>query len=549
MAQINFSPTSRTYQKLTTWRYSQKLRLSSLLLHGCGLLVALLMLVTPLYLVLRTAEAGSAALDLMLTAKNAAIWGRTILLCASVTVASAVIAIPLAWLTMRTDLPFRRFWSITAALPLVIPSYICAYLFISMFGPRGTLQGWLEPLFGIEKLPNINGFWGAFFVLTLISYPYTYLSVRAGIARLDPALVEAGRSLGLNARQAFWRIILPQLRPSIIAGSLLVALYTLRDFGAVMLLRYNTFTRAIYIQYGSLFDRSLAAALALQLVLLTGVLLYIDWRSRGRARYSRSSIGVARKMVRQPLGKWKVPALGFVTAVVSLSLLMPMVSLVYWLVRGLVRGGNGVDATALIEPAVNSLTAASLAAVLTVCAAIPVALLAVRRSNRVSRFVEQMMYAGYALPGIVIALAVVFIGANYATPIYQTLLLLVLAYVILFVPQAVGTVRSSLLQISPSVEEAAQSLGESRLGVFRRVTFPLLRPGVLTGGALVFLTCMKELPATLILSPLGFTTLSQAVWTNIAEAFFAQAAFPTLLLIILSSVPLAILNSRKASSD
>ncbi len=516
-------------------------------------MVVLLLLITPLYLIIRTAEVGSELGDLVFTLRNAQIWGRTILLCVSVTLLTTAIAVPLAWLIERTDLPLRRFWSITAALPLVIPSYVYAYLFLVTFGPKGLLQQWLEPLTGIERLPDIQGFWGALIVLSLIGYPYTYLSVRAALRNLDPNLSEAARSLGLNTRQAFWQIELPQLRPAIVAGGLLVALYALRDFGAVTMLRYSTFTRVIYIQYQSFFSRSQAAALAFQLVLIALIVLYAEHRTRGRARYQRVSIGVARSRKRVELGRLKIPALIFTATVVIVSLLIPAGSLLYWVFRGLSQQGgvravagssNVQDVWTLWEPAINSVTASGLAAVITVIAAIPVAILIVKSRDKYSEFVEELSYSAFALPGLVVALALVWFGANYALPIYQTLPLLLAGYVILFIPQAIGTIRASLLQMSPHVEEAGRTLGENGAGVLRKITLPIIRPGLLAGGALVFLTAMKELPATLLLSPTGYNTLAVEVWTNISEAFFAQAAIPTLLLLILSSVPLAFLNAR-----
>ena len=511
-----------------------------------------LLALTPIYLLVRTVEAGDKALDLFLQSRNLAIWGRTVLLSASVTLGTILIAVPLAWLIGYTDLPGRRIWGILAPLPLVMPSYIYAYLFIATFGPKGTVQRFLAPL-GIESLPDLHGFWGAFFVLTFISYPYTYLSVRAGLQKIDPSLLEAGRSLGLSAREVMWQILLPQLRPSIIAGSLLVALYTLRDFGAVTLLRYSTFTRAIYVQYQSFFSRHLAAALALQLVAITAVVLYLEWQTRGRAQYKRLSIGVARKPKRFQLGRGRYWALFFVASLSGFALLIPVSSLIYWLVRGLqqdtgVRAiagrANVIEIWGLWESAFNSLLASGLAAVLTLIAAIPVAIVIVRSRSRFRQALESFTYFGFALPGLVIALAMIFFGTQYALPLYQTLPLMLMAYVILFIPQAIGTVRASLLQVSPSIEEAGRSLGERPSGVLRHITIPLVSPGILAGGSLVFLTCMKELPVTLLLSPTGYSTLAADVWTNINEAFFAQAALPTLLLLLLSSVPLALLGNK-----
>jgi iron(III) transport system permease protein len=177
--------------------------------------------------------------------------------------------------------------------------------------------------------------------------------------------------------------------------------------------------------------------------------------------------------------------------------------------------------------------------------ALPIAILVVRRPGKISTLFERLTYASYALPGIVVALAFVFFGINYAQPLYQTLPMLLLAYVILFIPQALGAQRSSMLQLSAGLEEAGRSLGKRPSTVLRTITLPLVKPGMAAGLILVFLTCMKELPATLILSPLGFSTLSTQVWGSISEAFFARAAAPALLLLLLSSIPLAWMTLRE----
>jgi iron(III) transport system permease protein len=216
--------------------------------------------------------------------------------------------------------------------------------------------------------------------------------------------------------------------------------------------------------------------------------------------------------------------------------------LVYWLARGF-QAGEQVGS--LWSAAGNSLLASTLAAGTTLLAALPVAVLNVRFPSRASNLLERLAYAAYALPGIVVALALVFFGANYALPLYQTLPMLVLAYVILFLSQAVGALRSSLLQVNPGYEEAARGLGRRPVQVFTQITLPLIRPGLLSASGLVFLTAMKELPATLILSPFGFKTLAMAVWSAVSEAFFARAAAPALLLILASSIPMAFLILRE----
>jgi iron(III) transport system permease protein len=316
----------------------------------------------------------------------------------------------------------------------------------------------------------------------------------------------------------------------------------LKDFGAVSLLRYETFTWAIYQQYQTSFDRMAAAALSLVLVAVAVVILFIEFRTRGKSRYHRSTVGVARPSAYTRMGRWRWPALGFCALVVFVALIMPMSVLSYWLVRGVLAGE---PLHVVWSSALNSGYVSGLAAAATAAAALPVAILAVRYYGRISTLLERATYIGFALPGIVIALALVFFGATYATPLYQTLVLLILAYAILFLPQAVGAIRSSLLQVSPRVEEAARSLGRTPLQVLSTVTLPLIRPGILAGAALVFLTTMKELPATLILSPIGFKTLATSIWSATSEAFFARAAVPALLLILVSSVPMFFLVIRE----
>jgi iron(III) transport system permease protein len=232
----------------------------------------------------------------------------------------------------------------------------------------------------------------------------------------------------------------------------------------------------------------------------------------------------------------------FCGAIALVALIFPALNLVYWLVRGV---QSGEQISSLWRPSWNSLSVSLAAAFVTVAASLPISILRVRRSDQYTFILERLTYLGFALPGIVIALALVFFGANYVLILYQTTPMLIFAYMILFLPQAMGAVQSSLLHVHPNLEEAGRSLGKGPLQVFRGITFPLVQPGLGAGAALVFLTAMKELPATLILSPLGFKTLATSIWGAVSEAFFAQAAAPALLLILVSSVPMAFLTIRK----
>lgn len=507
-----------------------------------ALLVGAAMALPVVYLLVRGASASDQGWDLLFRMRTLETLWRTLLLIGCVTTFSAAIAVPFAWLTLRTDLPFRRAWTVLAALPLVIPSFVGAFLYISTLGPKGLLQSALEVIFGVQRLPDMYGLLGATAVLTLLSYPYLFLTVRGSIANLDPSTEEASRGLGHGAWSTFFRVTLPQLKPSIAAGSLLVALYTLSEFGAVALLRYNTFTFTIYQQYEGSIDRSIAALLSFVLVLMAVVILLLENYTRGRGRYYRIGAGSARRPSIVKLGRWKWPALGAMGTVLTLALALPVGVLMFWLIRGI---GAGEPLLLLWSATRNSLLVSGAAALVTAAMAIAMAVLLVRYPTRLNRVLEPISFTGYALPGVVVALALVFFGAKYARPLYQTHWMLIFAYAVLFFPVALGSVRSALLQISPRLEDAARCLGHNPLRVMIRVTLPLMRSGVLMGAALVFLLTMKELPATLILGPLGFQTLATSVWSASTEAFFARAAAPALMIILTSSIPMTLLVLRE----
>jgi iron(III) transport system permease protein len=503
-----------------------------LLLAAAAAAVVALVCLPLVYLLIRVVDGGSDAWGVLGRERVLELVGNTVLLVVLVTGAALVLGVPLAWLVARTDLPARRFWAVTAALPLVIPSYVAALALLATFGPRGFLQQVLEEPFGVERVPEIYGLPGAVLALTISTYPYVYLLGAAALRDLDPALEEASRGLGRSRWETFRRVTLPVLRPSLGAGALLVALYTLSDFGAVSLMQYNSLTRAIYVQYRSLFDRTPAAALALVLVALTAIVLVLEHYARGRVRYHRRSPGTARPAPRIRLGRWRWPAFGFCGAVVGFALVLPLAVMVYWLERAVSLGRELGD---VWGPALNSLFASTLAAGVAVAAALPVAVLAVRYEARWTRALERLSYSSNALPGIVIALSLVFFGANYAGFAYQTLGLLVFAYVVRFFPQAVASSHSALLRVDPRLEEAARGLGKSPRRAFATVTAPLVAPGLLAGAALVFLSTMKELPATLLLAPIGFDTLATEVWTATTVAAYSEAALPALLLVVFSA--------------
>ncbi|WP_207782199.1 ABC transporter permease [Phytoactinopolyspora limicola] len=513
-------------------------RLSSRALTIAAAVVAALALLPVVYLLIRAGEGGAShAWDVLSQPRTLEVIVNTVGLTAAVTVGSMVLGAPLAWLTIRTDIPGRRLLTVLLALPLALPSYVAAYAYVSFLGPRGLLQSWLEPL-GVERLPSIYGFWGAWFVLTIISYPYVFLTVRAALRRMDPSAEEASRTLGQSALGTFRRVLIPALRPALASGALLVALYTLSDFGAVSMLRFDAFTRVIYIRYG-LIDRSGAAVLALLLVALAIVVLVAELRSR-RAGAAALHAG-ARRVCLHSLGRWRWPAFTAAMTVFTVGAALPVGVIGLWLVRG-ISAGEPLRLTG--ELVGNSLQAATLAAVAVVVAAWPIALLAARHQSRTTRMLESASWIGYALPGVVVALGLVTFGARQAPVVYQTMTMLVIAYLVMFLPLALGPMKASVQQVNPAWEEASRTLGHGPVRTFTGVVLPLSRPGVLTAGALVFLTVMKELPATLMLAPPGFSTLATQVWSATSENFYGRAAAPALALVVLASLPTALLALR-----
>ena len=492
------------------------------------------------YLVIKAFGAGSRGLEIIFRPSTFQVLINSIGLATSVTLSAILIGVSIAWLTVRTDLPFRNFWATITPLPLALPSYVGAFTLIAALGPRGMIQKMLEP-WGIETLPSIYGFKGAWLALTLFTYPYVLLCARSGLRDHDPSLEEAARSLGQNSRRIFWEITLPNLRPSILAGGLLVALYSLSDFGVVSMLQFNSFTRKIYLQYTSSFDRNAAALLALMLVLLTLVILIVEIRLRGKARYYRCAVGSIRPLRVIRLGIWRIPALFFCSFIVLISLVLPLTVIGFWFYRGIM---NGEDLFAGVSVLLNSIGVSGIAALISVVVAFPIVFIAVRRPDRISTLIERSAYLGHALPGIVIALSLVFFGIHCVPVLYQTLFMLIFAYIIRFLPEAIGSLRPSMIRIHPNLEEAARNLGQTQTKAIKSITLPLLKPGIFTGVALVFLTCLKELPATLLLSPTGFQTLATRIWGATEEAFYTRAAAPALLLVLVAALSMSFIVSQ-----
>ena len=502
------------------------------LLRGAGLLVGALCLLPLCYLAFR-ALAGGGLAEVLFRERSLGVAGRTLLLAAAVAAASAALGLPLAWLTSRTDLPVRRPLTALLALPLAVPSYVAAFAAVTALGPRGLLQRMLAPLTGWERLPDIYGFSGAFLVLAALNYPYVFLAARARFAVLDGSLSDAARVLGAGRWRRFSRVTLPLLAGALLSGSLLAALYTLSDFGAVSLLRYETFTWAIYNQVRGSLDRHTAAGLALLLVLAT--LLVLALARRFETAFAPPARGSARP--RPPplacLGRWRWPAFLGCLLVLVPALVLPVTVCLYWLFQA------PAGAAAGLGPALGrTALAASAAAAVTVCLAAPVAFLSARFPSRESSALKAVCHIGFGLPGLVVGLSLVFLSIQLVPFLYQTLGLMVFAYAVHSLPQAVAPLEATIGPISPRLDDAARTLGAGWFRRHARITLPLLAPGLSSAAALVFLTSVKELPATLMLAPTGFRTLATTVWSAAENVEMGRAAAASLTLLGCSALVL-----------
>ena len=514
---------------------SSKIHIPPLYILIPTIFTAIIMILPLLYLITRSIEASADTWISLFSIRSLQTLGRSLLLMSTVTLMSLIIAIPLAWCTARTNLPMRKIWTILVILPLVMPSFIAAFLFTSALGPKGLLQNLLEKPFGVKELPGLEGLIGATIVLALLSYPYIFLAIRGSINNIDPSIEESAKALGKNSLKVFTTITLPHIKPALIAGSLFVALYTLSDFGAVSMMRYNTFTWTIYQQYGSVIDRSASAALSIALVSTALIILILEQNIRGKEKNHRIGSGSSRKPKIINLGFWKYPITSFFVLIISAALIIPVSILVFWLFRGIL---NGESITLSLSTVLNSVIVSLIATLTTALLALVTAVKLIRYPSIMNRFMEPISFIGYALPGVVVGIALVFFGTRFAMPIYQSIFLLIIGYIILFFPVSLGIIRSSLMQINPRIEESAMSLKHNALSVLTKITIPLIKSGLLMSLSMVFLLTLKELPATLILGPLNFHTLATQVWSYSSEAYFAKSAFPSLLIIVLSIFPL-----------
>lgn len=494
-----------------------------LLLVLAALVPTALIALPILYVVLRSWNAGWYAIAAELARPRTALlfWNTTVLTF-SVTFFSALIGFGAAWLTERCDLPARSVWRVLLALPLAMPAFVASFAWKSL---------------GSE----FQGLGGAVLILTMESFPLIYLPVAAALRSMDPAMEEVSRSLGRDARHTFLAVVVPRALPALGGGALLVAAHMLSEFGALALLRVQTLTTAIFQQYELQFDNATAAVLSALLMLLCLPVVLVEIRMRGGQRVSRVGRSAQRRHKLVPLGRALPVALVVLAVLLVLALGVPFGRLLYWLLVGL-SAGRGLDT---ILPALGgSLSLAVAGTSFTTLVALPLVLLALKSRGLFARVADRLPYVVHGLPGLVVALALVYFAIRLLPALYQTAWVLFAAYAILFLPLAQSAIRASAELTPRELEEVARTLGRGPLAAFATVTLPSLAPGLGAALALVALELMRELTATLILAPTGVSTLATEVWSHTNDGAYAAAAPFAALLVLISGLPVYLFTRR-----
>lgn len=490
------------------------------LLWALALLVVAGLAVPLVFLLEQAVQVGWATLSgLLFRGLTVQLLGNTVRLLVVVVALCALVGLAAAWLVERTALPGRRVWAALLVLPLAVPDFVIGFGWVSLTGA-------------------VKGFWGAVLVMTAGLYPLVYLPVAAALRSADPTTEEVARGLGAGWLRTFLRVSLPQVRGPLVGGCLLVGLTTLAEYGAFELLGYQTFTTEIYAEFLNGFDSPAASALSLVLVGLGLVLIVAEVGARGRRSASRVGPQAQRRQIAHRLGRGTPAVLAGLVALLGGALGVPLAMIGYWLLRA---GSTTLPGTSLSAAAGYTAGYAAAAAFTAVAAALPVGLLVTRRSGRLSRLLERSSFLVMALPGLLIALSLTFLAVHYLRGLYQTGLLLVIGYAILFFPLALVGVRSSASRAAPALAEVARSLGSRGPAVLRRVTLPLLVPGLAAAFSLVFLSAVTELTTTLVLIPTGQQTLATEFWAYTSNVSYAAAAPYAAAIVAVAVVPSALL--------
>lgn len=494
-------------------------------LSGAVVAVAALALIPFIYLFIRASQkpVGEIA-ELLIRPKTLEVLATTSALVLCVVFTTVVMGVLMATGLHFVRLPFRRMLIIPTVLPLAIPSYVFTYAWIAL-------------------IPEFSGFLAAAFILSITTLPYVILATLAGLRSVDTSQIEVARSLGLTLPQTFRRVIFPQVKGHVSAGALLAALYTISDFGAVSLLNVETLTVTIQNMYKASYDRSAAAVISFVLIAFSTIVVLADERVKRQTPDSN--------VVKVYSTKYTLVNSTFlrvaVIATVGLYAINAVIIPFYVLVSRFFGNQVAIDWADLLSASISTISVAALGALIALVLSAPLGIILSGGSSRVGRAAQRIITIGHGLPGVVVGLAVVSFGSKLGA-LYQTTFLLAFAYALLFLAKTVASMNSSLSRVPTSVKDVASTLGMNQWNVIKKVVAPIAAPGIGLGTILVFLTAMKELPATLMLRPTGFETLATQIWSSASINRFNEAAPYALILVLIAALP-TFLISRPDKAD
>jgi iron(III) transport system permease protein len=490
---------------------------------------------------------------------------NTVRLMLGVGVGTFIIGTFFAWLVSTYSFPGRRWFEHLLLLPLAIPGFIMGFVYVTLFeyaGPvQSALRNWFDWSRGDYWFPNIASPAGLIIVLTLVLYPYVYILARAAFREQASSTLEAAQVMGLGRWRSFLRVSLPMARPHIAAGVLLAVMEAMTDYGTVSYFSYPTLSERIVVLWSTSFDISAATQLAALMVVIAAILLVIERRMRGQARYYQQG-GYDRHLAKQPLYGWRAwLAAGACGSLLGIAFLLPIGQLSMWAINEIQNPTVNLLTESLLGYARNSFMLSIISAVIVMLFALLIAY--TTRSSSVntrqqSRFLARLTTIGYAMPGAVIGAGVLVVvnpidGAvtdfaaeylGWVRPGYLltgTVMALCYAYVVRFMSVGFNSVEASVEKIKPNMEGAARTMGAGSWHILRRVHFPLVRMGMLAGAILVFVDVMKELPMTLLLRPFGMDTLALRTYFLSVEGWHESAAIPALLIVLVGLIPVFLL--------
>ena len=483
---------------------------------------------------------------------------NTALLTGGVLSGTFVLGVSLAWLTGVCEFPGRRILSWALLLPMAMPAYVLAFVMLGLFdfsGPvQSTLRQWL-PSYG-RWFPEVRSAGGVIVVMTFALYPYVYLLARSAFKTQARRALEAARALGYSQWSAFYRVALPMARPWIAGGLMLVLMETLADFGAVSIFNFDTFTTAIYKAWYGFFSLAAAAQLSALLVIIVFLVIVIEQRMRSKMRYTQSG-----RMTIEPerivlKGFWRKAATIFTAGVFLVAFGIPFLQLLIWVGQVFTEEFS----SRYFEYLFHSFLFAAMATVLIVAGSICLAYTGRKHPDRFSSLMVRLSTMGYALPGTVLAVGIFIVFTlmdrglvavispvmklEGAQILQNTIFIVLAAYVVRFMAAGFNAVNSAMHRLTPSIDEAAVSLGTTGFHLIRRIHLPILRNGLLTAAVMSFVDVMKEMPITLMTRPFGWDTLAVKIFELTSEGEWERAALPAVVLVLGGLIPVMLLTHK-----